>query len=100
MFVATRLLRCRQVDAIMKSAWKCGAGEKAGALGHLKCRSEYHSKLHKNLIITMCLVIVTMHAQYCEESCGVVELVQAMLLLTPMHKLILCMVRYVRTIGT
>ena len=70
MFVATRLLRCRQVDAIMKSAWKCGAGEKAEALGHLKCRSEYHSKLHKNLIITMCLVIVTMYAQYCEESCG------------------------------
>ena len=47
MFVATRLLCCRQVGAIMESVWKCGAGEKAEALGHLKCRSEYHSKLHK-----------------------------------------------------
>ena len=35
-----------------------------------------------------------------EESCGVVELVQAMLVLTCMYKLILCMVRDVRTITT
>ena len=35
-----------------------------------------------------------------EESCGVVELVQAMLVLTRMYKLILCMVRDVRTITT
>ena len=32
-----------------------------------------------------------------EESCGVVELVQAMLILTRMYKLILCMVRDVHT---
>ena len=35
-----------------------------------------------------------------EESCGVVELVQAMLVLTCMYKLILCMVCDVRTITT
>ena len=35
-----------------------------------------------------------------KESCGVVELVQAMLVLTCMYKLILCMVRDVRTITT
>ena len=35
-----------------------------------------------------------------EESCGVVELVQAMLVLTRMYKLILCMVHDVRTITT
>ena len=35
-----------------------------------------------------------------EESCGVVELVQAMLVLTRMYKLIICMVRDVRTITT
>ena len=35
-----------------------------------------------------------------EESCGVVELVQAMLVLTCMYKLILCMVHDVRTITT
>ena len=32
-----------------------------------------------------------------EESCGVVELVHAMLVLTRMYKLIICMVRDVRT---
>ena len=50
------------------------------------------------LIIKMCLVIVPMHAKSCEESCGVVELLQAMLVLTHMYKLILCMVCDVRTI--
>ena len=35
-----------------------------------------------------------------EESCGVVELVQAMLVLTRMYKLILYMIRDVRTITT
>ena len=35
-----------------------------------------------------------------EESCGVVELVKAMLVLMRMYKLILCMVRDVRTITT
>ena len=35
-----------------------------------------------------------------EESCGVVELVQDMLVLTCMYKLILCMFRDVRTITT
>ena len=35
-----------------------------------------------------------------EESCGVVELLQAMLVLTRMYKLILCMVCDVRTITT
>ena len=35
-----------------------------------------------------------------EESCGVVELVQAMLVLTCMYKLILCMVRDIRTTRT
>ena len=36
----------------------------------------------------------------CEESCGVVYLVQAVLALTRMYKLILCVVRDVRTITT
>ena len=36
----------------------------------------------------------------CKESCGVVELVKAMLALMRMYKLILCMVRDVRTITT
>ena len=36
----------------------------------------------------------------CEESCGVVELVQAMLVLTHMYKLILFMFRDVCTITT
>ena len=35
-----------------------------------------------------------------KESCGVVELVQAMLVLAHMYKLILCMVRAVRTTPT
>ena len=35
-----------------------------------------------------------------EESCGVVELVQAMMVLKRMYKLILCMVRDVGTITT
>ena len=35
-----------------------------------------------------------------EESCGVVELVQAMLVLTRMYKLILCMVHDIRTLTT
>ena len=35
-----------------------------------------------------------------EESCGVVELVQDMLVLTCMYKLILCMVRDVRNTTT
>ena len=35
-----------------------------------------------------------------EESCGVVDLVQTVLLLTGMYKLILCMVRDARTITT
>ena len=48
----------------------------------------------------MGLVIVTMHAKSCEESCGVVELVQDMLLLTRMYKLILCVFRDLSTITT
>ena len=36
----------------------------------------------------------------CEESCGVVELVQAMLVLTRMYKFIICMVLDVHTITT
>ena len=35
-----------------------------------------------------------------EESCGVVEIVQAMLVLMRMYKLILCMVRDVCTLTT
>ena len=35
-----------------------------------------------------------------EESCGVVELVKDMMVLTRMYKLILCMVRGVRIITT
>ena len=52
------------------------------------------------LIITMCLVIVTMHAKSFEESCGVVELVQDIMVLTCLYKSIICMVHGVRTITT
>ena len=39
-------------------------------------------------------------AHHPHRSCGVVQFVQAMLLITCMYKLILCMVRDVRTITT
>ena len=47
-FVTARHSCCRRFDAIMESGWQCGAGEKSGALGHLKFRSEYHGQLHDN----------------------------------------------------
>ena len=33
----------------MGRGWQCVAGEKAGAIGHLNFRSEYHVKLHKKI---------------------------------------------------
>ena len=47
-FVAARRSRCRRVDEIVESGWKCGAGYKAGALGKLNCRLESHGQLHEN----------------------------------------------------
>ena len=47
-FAAARRSHFRRFDAIMESGWQCGAGEKAGALGHLNCRSEHHGQLHKH----------------------------------------------------
>ena len=47
-FVAARHSCCRRFDAIMESGWQCGAGYKAGSLGHFNCLSESHGQLHKN----------------------------------------------------
>ena len=50
-------------------------------------------KCTRIFIVKMCLVIVKIHAKSCGESCGVVELVQAMLVLKRMYKLIILYIK-------
>ena len=84
----------------MERWWKCELGETEWDLGNLKYRSGSHGQMHNNFDNYNVLGDRDDACKSCEESCGVVELVQAMLVLTRVYKLILCIVRDERTITT